>query len=90
MSYMCVIYYRYKIYVLLYEPEFMDVGFFYDYPHSGVQTYTCKDALLIKERTKTVNSPSVGNPLNTVGLHPRKGMTSGMVIQHKTKQSKAS
>ena len=67
MSYMCVIYfiyiyiYIYIIYVLLHEPAFMGVGFFYDYAHSGIQIYMCKDALLMKERPKTVNSPSVGN-----------------------------
>lgn len=35
--------------------------FFCDYVHPGVQRYMCKDALLITERPKTVNSPSVGN-----------------------------
>ena len=60
----CVLYiyiYIYIIYVLLHEPAFMGVGFFYDYAHSGIQIYMCKDALLMKERPKTVNSPSVGN-----------------------------
>ena len=59
--YVCYILCIYIIYVLLQEPAFMGVGFFYDYAHSGIQIYMCKDVLLKKERPKTVNSPSVGN-----------------------------
>lgn len=43
-----------------------------------------------KRKTQNCKQPISWQPLNTVGLHPHKGMTSGMVIQHKTKQNQAS